>query len=334
MLKPIKIGNNIINTPIFLAPMAGITDAPFRNLVESFGANMIYSEMISSNAIIRDSNKSIKMASLNLNSNAIQGIQFAGSDIPTLIEACKIAEDLGANLIDINMGCPVKKVTKGIAGSALMQNECLAGNIMESLVKSTNIPVTVKMRLGWDFNSINAPSLAKIAENSGIKLVTVHGRTRQQFFNDTADWQTIAKVKQAVNIPIIANGDIKNEEDAKIALMQSGADGVMIGRATYGKPWLINQISHYFKTGEKLPEPTLPEKLKTALFHLDMLMEHYGALNGIKIARKHLGWYTKGLNNSSDTRAAINTLEDSNQIKDLLKQCFDKHIEYINATSS
>ena len=220
------------------------------------------------------------------------------------------------------MGCPVKKVVNGIAGSALMKEEVLAGKIMEELVKHAKVPVTLKMRLGWDSDNMNAPTLAYIAEQSGISLVTIHGRTRQQFFNDTANWSAVARVKEKVKIPVIVNGDIKSVEDVKLALQQSGADGVMIARATYGKPWLISHLIHYFKHNELALELTNEEKLKIALKHYDMLLDFYGQESGLKIARKHMSWYTKGLRNSSNLRALLNVSENITEVKDLVSQCF------------
>ncbi len=320
MLKAIKLGNLEIETPILLAPMAGVTDLPYRNMVKSFGVNFMYSEMIASAAISRLAEKSIKMS--DIEGDNTTAVQLAGSDIPTLLEAITIAQDKGAQIIDLNMGCPVKKVVKGIAGSALMKDECLVAKILESLVKNTAIPITLKMRLGWDNDSINADKIAYIAQESGISLITVHGRTRQQFYNGNADWQAISKVKNAVKIPVIANGDIKTIEDAKLALTLSKADGIMIGRATYGKPWLIQQFTNYFVNGHITEEPSHEDKLKITLKHYDMILEYYGEKTGLKIARKHLSWYTKGLRNSASMRAKLNISENINEVKDLVYKCF------------
>jgi tRNA-dihydrouridine synthase B len=281
----------------------------------------MYSEMISSVALTRNSEKSNKMSMVD--SNLLTGIQLAGSDVNTLVQALELSQDSGAVLVDINMGCPVKKVVNGIAGSALMKEEVLAGKIMESLVKASKIPITVKMRLGWDSSCMNAPKLAHIAQESGVSLVSIHGRTRQQFFNDNANWVEVKKVVEAVNIPVIVNGDIKSIEDIEESMAQSSANGVMVGRATYGKPWLINQLIHYVKTGEKLPDPSNEEKLETALKHYDLLLDFYGLNNGLKIARKHLSWYTKGLRNSASLRAKLNISEDIIEIKDIVANCFN-----------
>ncbi|MFL1781115.1 tRNA-dihydrouridine synthase [Candidatus Hepatincolaceae symbiont of Richtersius coronifer] len=326
VIKKINIGNIEIENPVFLAPMAGITDDPYREIVNFFGANIMYSEMVSSYALIRQSPKALKMSTVKPIST-VTAVQLAGSDIPTLVEACKISADNGAQLIDINMGCPVKKVVKGIAGSALMKEEILAGNIMAALVKAVSIPVTVKMRLGWDTACLNSPKLAYIAQESGIALVTVHGRTRQQFFSGEANWEAIAEVKKAVKIPVIANGDIYDEESAQAALKISQADGIMVGRGTYGRPWLIQQITHYLKFKTKLETPGLNQRLKVALAHFNLLIDHYGEGSGLRIARKHLGWYTKGLDNSAAVRARLNVSDDIVEIRDLIIQCFNVQLD-------
>ncbi|MDR0484273.1 MAG: tRNA-dihydrouridine synthase, partial [Alphaproteobacteria bacterium] len=232
-IKPINIGKVIVDTPVFLCPLAGITDFPYRYMVDSFGSNMMYSEMISSIAMTKNSNKTFRMTNLQKDTAENVGIQLAGSNIETMVLAAKMAQDYGAKIIDINMGCPAKKVVNGIAGAALMKEEALAGKLMEAIVKAVAIPITMKMRLGWDFESLNAPVLAKIAENSGISLLTVHGRTRSQFYSGEANWKAVAEVKKMVKIPVIVNGDIKTPQDAKLALFDSNADGVMIGRGSY-----------------------------------------------------------------------------------------------------
>lgn len=322
-MKSITLGKLTLDTPIFLCPLAGITDYPYRYMVGSFHANLMYSEMLSSMALTHNSKRTLKMLDIKqeVDSNNV-AIQIAGSNLKAMEESAKMAEDSGACLLDINMGCPAKKVINGIAGSALMKDEILAGKIMEAVVKAVKIPVSVKMRLGWDFNSINAPTLAKIAENSGIALVTVHGRTRNQFYSGESNYLEIAKVKENVNIPVIANGDIQNEEDMLQALQESKADGIMVGRGTYGKPWLIKQLTHFIKTGTKLPEPSPAEKLDIVLQHYDLILSYYGIEIGVKVARKHLSWYTKGLPNSAEMRAKINILDDVNLVRDSVKSCF------------
>lgn len=326
-IKPLNIGNIVIDTPVFLCPLAGITDFPYRYMVNSFGSNMMYSEMISSIAMTRNSDKTFRMSNLEQDTAKNVGIQLSGSDVNTMVLAAKMAEDMGASIIDINMGCPAKKVVNGIAGAALMKEEILAGQVMEALVKAVSIPVTMKMRLGWDFENINSPKLAKIAQESGISLLTVHGRTRSQFYSGESNWKAVGDVKSAVSIPVLVNGDIKSSAEATQALLESGADGLMMGRGTYGRPWIINHISHFLKTGEELPDLSLEDKLKTTIQHYDLMLEYHGNYHGIKIARKHLSNYTKGLRNSANLRAKINISEDITEVKDLIIECFENEIK-------
>ncbi|MGN6671566.1 MAG: tRNA dihydrouridine synthase DusB, partial [Candidatus Nucleicultricaceae bacterium] len=292
----IKIGPIALENNVILAPMSGVTDMPFRQLVKSFGASLVISEMIASHAMIREVKEAYKKA-MRAPEEWPMSVQLAGCDPDIMAEAAKLNEGLGAHIIDINMGCPVKKVVNGYAGSALMREEGLAQRIIEATVKAVKIPVTLKMRTGWDHNNRNAPKLAKTAEDAGIQMITIHGRTRCQMYNGVADWEFIQSVKDAVKIPVIGNGDVKTEEDAKELLRQSGADGVMVGRGMYGRPWFIKQIMHYLATGEKLPDPSLVEKKEIILAHYDAMLSHHGADVGVKMARKHLGWYSKGLPN-------------------------------------
>jgi len=321
----IKIGDIQLQDNVLLAPMSGVTDLPFRRLVKSFGASLVISEMIASRAMILQTRESLKKCQKD-DAHYPMSVQLAGCEPDVMAEAAKLNEDLGADIIDINFGCPVKKVVNGFAGSALMKDEDLATRIMEAVVKAVKIPVTMKMRLGWNYENLNAPSLAKKAENAGIKMLTVHGRTRCQMYNGSANWQLIRNTKEAVKIPVIANGDIKNVEDAKQALALSQADGVMVGRACYGKPWLISQINEALRGDAPTPAPSLSQQKQIVLNHFKEMIEHYGEQAGIPLARKHIGWYSAGLKSSAEFRAKINITPGYENVRNLIANFYDEKI--------
>jgi len=326
----IKIGPVQIDDPVILAPMSGVTDMPFRRLVKSYGAGLVVSEMIASEAMIRASERSMKMSS-NCHDEHPMAVQLAGCQAHVMAEAAKLNEDRGAAIIDINMGCPVKKVVNGHAGSALMRDLDHARSLIEATVKAVSLPVTLKMRMGWDHESLNAPELARIAEDCGVHLITIHGRTRNQMYKGAADWRFVQKVKNAVSLPVIVNGDITSFEDVDQALALSGADGVMVGRGTYGRPWFIQQVMHYLKTGEKLPDPPLAEQRDVVLRHYDDMLEHYGIDAGVKIARKHISWYSKGLTGSGEFRNRVNRLDNPEAVKTEIRDFYAPLLEQMAA---
>ncbi len=317
-IGPYKLQNNLI-----LAPMAGISDRPFRELCKQFGAGLAVSEMVASNPALRKHKRTLLKAD-HKGETGLRSVQILGTNPGQMADAARFNAQCGAQIIDINMGCPAKKVCSVAAGSALLRDETLVKKILDAVVNAVDIPVTLKIRTGWDLHSRNAVEIARIAEESGIAALTLHGRTRACKFNGEAEYETIKKVKQSVRIPVIANGDIDSAEKAKYVLDTTGADAIMIGRAAQGNPWLFNQISHFLKTGKALEKPTDSAIQSTLLSHLEQLYSFYGNVSGVRIARKHIGWYLKHFGSiGQDAKNNINQTSDPSQQIMLIRAALD-----------
>jgi tRNA-dihydrouridine synthase B len=301
--------------------MTGVTDLPFRRIVKRYGAGLTVSEMIASQAMIRETRQSLQKSLWDPSEEPVS-LQLAGCTPREMAEAAKLNEQRGAAIIDINMGCPVKKVVNGDAGSALMRDLPLAAAIIAATVEAVRVPVTLKMRTGWDDHSRNAPELARIAEDLGIYMITIHGRTRCQMYKGHADWRFVREVKQAVSVPVIVNGDINCIDDAREALALSGADGVMIGRGAYGRPWLLGQVMSELSGGGHRPDPSLDEQLATMLEQYEAMLSLYGRMTGVNLARKHIGWYTKGLPGSAEMRNRVNSQDDPAVVVAMLQEFY------------
>ena len=318
-----QIGSYRLVNNLVVAPMAGVTDRPFRQLCRDQGAGMAVSEMVSSNSLLWGSAKTLRRAN-HQGETEPTSVQIAGADPVMMAEAARYNVDNGAQIIDINMGCPAKKICNVMAGSALLQHEELVKRILHAVVSAVDVPVTLKIRTGWDKNHRNGTMIAKIAEDAGIQCLAVHGRTRACGYTGHAEYDTIAAIKRAVKIPVIANGDICSPEDAKFVLDYTGADGVMIGRAAQGRPWLFRIIDHYLKTGEVLPDPPVSEIREIMLGHLHRLYEFYGSGTGVFMARKHISWYSKGQPGGAAFRHEVNKLETIDRQLAVTRDFFDQ----------
>ena len=314
-----KIGNVQLDNEVFLSPMAGVTDLPFRTICKEKGCGMLYTEMINAKALCYDDENTKKMLRMDKDEHPV-AVQIFGSDPEFMGKAAIIMNQYPNEILDINMGCPAPKVIKNGDGSALMRNPKLAAEVLTAVVKNSEKPVTLKIRKGWDDESVNAVEIAKIAEECGISALAIHGRTREQFYSGKADWDIIAEIKQAINIPVIGNGDVFEVEDAVNMLEKTKCDAIMIGRGAQGNPWIFNRINHYMKTGEILPEPTLEEKITTAIRHMNLAVAEHGDYVAVREMRKHIGWYLKGLKNSAKYRDQINKITDYKEVSAMLEE--------------
>jgi tRNA-dihydrouridine synthase B len=318
-----QIGSHILRNNLFVAPMAGVTDRPFRQLCKKFGAGLAVSEMVASNSLLWGSEKTRRRANHDGEVEPIS-VQIAGADPAMMADAARYNVAQGAQIVDINMGCPAKKVCNTMAGSALLKDELLVGRILEAVVNAVDVPVTLKFRTGWDRANKNALSITKIAEKSGVRLLSLHGRTRACGFSGQAEYDTIREVKEHTYLPVVANGDITTPEQAKSVLDYTGADGIMIGRAAQGRPWIFREIDYYLSTGRKLPPPLVSEIHCVLVEHLHDLYSFYGLETGVKIARKHVSWYTKGLAGSASFRHRMNQLETCREQLEAVDEFFEE----------
>lgn len=314
-----KIGNVQLDNEVFLSPMAGVTDLPFRTICKEKGCGMLYTEMINAKALCYDDENTKKMLRMEKDEHPV-AVQIFGSDPEFMGKAASIMNQYPNEILDINMGCPAPKVIKNGDGSALMRNPKLASEVLSAVVKNSQKPVTLKIRKGWDDDCVNAVEIAKIAEECGISALAIHGRTREQFYSGKADWDIIAEIKQAINIPVIGNGDVFEVQDAANMLEKTKCDAIMIGRGAQGNPWIFKRINHYMKTGEILPEPTLEEKITTAIKHMNLAVSEHGDYVAVREMRKHIGWYLKGLKNSAKYRDQINKITDYKEVIAMLEE--------------
>jgi len=318
-----QIGSYQLANNLVLAPMAGVTDRPFRQLCKKMGAGLAVSEMVSSNSLLWGSEKTKRRANHDGEVEP-KSIQIAGADPKMMAEAARYNVDNGAQIIDINMGCPAKKVCNVMAGSALLQDEPLVSRILDAVVAAVDVPVTLKIRTGWDKSHRNGTRVARIAESAGVQALSIHGRTRACGYKGDAEYETIAAIKSAVTIPVIANGDITTPEKAKYVLEYTGVDGIMIGRAAQGRPWIFREVEHFLKTGEKLPEPSVAEVRDILLEHLRNLYSFYGEYTGVRVARKHISWYSKGHPHGAVFRQLVNRVDPIVEQLQLIQEFFDK----------
>jgi len=320
-----RIGPYQLPNRVILAPMAGVTDLPFRQLCRRLGAGMAVSEMVSSNSLLWGSAKTRRRAAHDGESEP-RSVQIMGTEPAMMAEAAKVNADQGAQIIDINMGCPAKKVCNVAAGSALLRDEKRVAAILEAVVAAVDVPVTLKIRTGWDREHRNAVTISHIAENAGVQLLAIHGRTRADHYKGEAEYDTIAEVKQTLGIPVVANGDITTPQKARQVLEYTGADAVMIGRAAQGRPWIFREIDHYLRTGETLPPPSLAEVRDLLLGHLETLYAFYGEYTGVRVARKHISWYSKGQAHGGAFRQLVNRVESAQKQLAMTREFFDNLI--------